>query len=48
MDLPNEARVSMAVDHQAMCKFRKREDQGYKYIRNTLMSLTMPLLELGK
>ena len=48
MDLPNEAKVSMAVNHHAICKFQHPEDTGYKYIKNTLISLTMPLLERGE
>ncbi|KAI4116334.1 MAG: hypothetical protein LQ345_003231 [Seirophora villosa] len=43
-DLFNEARCSMAVDHHMICKFRHREEQGYKYVRNILIDLTMPLL----
>ncbi|KAI4264584.1 MAG: hypothetical protein L6R42_000320 [Xanthoria sp. 1 TBL-2021] len=44
-DLFNEARCSMAVDHHMICKFRHREEQGYKYVRNILINLTMPLLQ---
>lgn len=47
-DLFNEARCSMAVDHHMICKFRHREEQGYKYVRNILINLTMPLLQRGK
>lgn len=47
-DLFNEARCSMAVDHHMICKFRHREEQGYKYVRNILIDLTMPLLRHGE
>ncbi|KAL9012617.1 MAG: hypothetical protein Q9173_002634 [Seirophora scorigena] len=43
-DLFNEARCSMAVAHHIICKFRHGEEQGYKYVRNILIDLTMPLL----
>ena len=47
-NLFNEAKCSMAVDHHAICKFRHKEDQGYKYIKNTLIDLAMPLLQRGE
>ena len=47
-NLANEAKCSMAVGHHDICKFRHKEEQGYKYIRNILIDLTMPLLRYGR
>ena len=47
MNLMKEATCSLAVDHHAVCKFRHREGQGYKYVKNILISLAMPLYEQG-
>ena len=48
MNLPNEASASMCVNHHAICKFKSREDQGFKYIKNTLLHLVDPFLEASK
>lgn len=46
MNLLNKAKVSIVVDYYSICKFQKQDDERFRYIKKTLISIIMPLLEL--
>ena len=48
LNLQNETSKPMAADHSNICKFERKDDPGYKDIRNLLVNLTAQYTTQGK